>query len=89
MANLIGFFSPGVTWRDMQHVITWTAEYSSLKDNPGWMQNGAGYWINSAFGFGLLNADEMVKTVNPITWRTVPEKSICSVVTSLSTNLPV
>ncbi|XP_053406328.1 neuroendocrine convertase 1-like [Mercenaria mercenaria] len=81
--------NPNITWRDMQHIVTWTAEYSSLKDNEGWKQNGAGFWINSAFGFGLLNAAEMVALANPLTWKTVPEKSICSVVTSYSSNLPI
>jgi hypothetical protein len=72
----------------MQHIVVWTAEYSSLKDNQGWKKNAAGLWVNSAFGFGLLNAVEMIKLANPGTWKTVPEKSICSVVTSLNSNLP-
>lgn len=74
--------NPELTWRDMQHIVTWTAEYSSLKDNNGWKQNGAGLWVNSAFGFGLMNAAAMVELANPATWRRVPEKSNCSVVTS-------
>lgn len=73
----------------MQHIVTWTAEYSSLKDNDGWMMNGAGFWINSAFGFGLLNADKMVEVANPRTWKRVPEKTICEVVTSADSNLPM
>ncbi|XP_052279881.1 neuroendocrine convertase 1-like isoform X2 [Dreissena polymorpha] len=79
--------NPELTWRDMQHIIAWTAEYSSLKDNLGWMKNGAGYFVNSAFGFGLLNADAMVTLADPGTWRTVPEKYIC-VTNSISSNLP-
>jgi len=82
-------FSPDVTWRDMQHLITWTSEYSSLKDNNGWMQNGAGFWINSAFGFGLLNADKLVETANPNTWRTVPQKYICTIIPTDETPFPV
>lgn len=81
--------NPDLTWRDMQHLVTWTAEYSSLKDNEGWMQNGAGFWVNSAFGFGLLNAAKMVEEANSLVWKRVPEKSICSVVTSYSSNLPI
>ncbi|WAR00449.1 NEC1-like protein, partial [Mya arenaria] len=77
-----------VTWRDMQHIVTWTAEYSSLKDNDGWMQNGAGFMVNPNFGFGLLNANAMVELADPRTWRRVPEKMIC-VVTSINSNLPV
>lgn len=79
--------NPNLTWRDMQHLIVWTAEYSSLKDNEGWKKNGAGFWINSAFGFGLLNAAKMVEAAR--TWVQVPEKFICDVVTSYSSNLPM
>lgn len=70
----------------MQHLIIWTAEYSSLKDNEGWKQNAAGFWVNPAFGFGLLNAAEMVKYAR--TWVQVPEKSVCDIVTSYNSNLP-
>ncbi|KAL4234105.1 Neuroendocrine convertase 1 [Mactra antiquata] len=81
--------NPEITWRDMQHIVTWTAEFSSLKDNQGWMRNGAGFWVNAAFGFGLLNADKMVEVADPRTWKRVPEKSICKVVTSNDSNLPI
>nr|XP_011450807.2 neuroendocrine convertase 1-like isoform X1 [Crassostrea gigas] len=69
--------NPNLTWRDMQHIITWTAEYSSLKDNPGWRKNGAGFWVNNAFGYGILNAKSMVEVSQ--NWVTVPEKYICVV----------
>ena len=55
----------------------------------GWMQNGAGFWINSAFGFGLMNAAKMVEVANPVTWRSVPDKSICKVVTSSNSRMPM
>lgn len=66
----------------MQHLITWTAEYSALKDNAGWRKNGAGFWVNNAFGFGLLNAKAMVEVSQG--WVTVPEKVICEVGTQTS-----
>ena len=53
------------------------------------MQNGAGFWINSAFGFGLMNAAKMVEVANPVTWRSVPDKSICKVVTSSNSRMPM
>lgn len=34
------FFSPNLTWRDVQHLIVWTSEYAPLSDNPGWQING-------------------------------------------------
>lgn len=77
MNDKMNCFSPNLTWRDMQHIITWTAEYSSLKDNPGWRKNGAGFWVNNAFGYGILNAKSMVEVSQ--NWVTVPEKYICVV----------
>lgn len=89
IAALVLEVNPNLTWRDMQHIVTWTAEYSSLKDNQGWMQNGAGFWVNSAFGFGLMNAARMVEVANPRTWRAVPEKFICKVITSSNSRMPI
>lgn len=74
---VVCLFSPNLTWRDMQHLITWTAEYSSLKNNAGWRKNGAGFWVNNAFGFGILNAKSMVEVSQ--NWVTVPEKYQCVV----------
>lgn len=36
------FFSPNLTWRDVQHLIVWTSEFSPLSHNPGWQING---WV--------------------------------------------
>lgn len=80
--------SPEVTWRDVQHLTAWTSEYSALKHNSGWRQNGAGYWINSAFGFGLLNAARMINEADPKHWKHVPEKYICYVESEDLSNLP-
>jgi hypothetical protein len=41
--------SPKLTWRDMQHLIAWTAEYVPLADNPGWATNGAGLKVSLDF----------------------------------------
>jgi hypothetical protein len=60
-------------------VTAWTSEYSALKHNAGWRRNGAGYWVNSAFGFGLLNAARMINEADPNHWKHVPEKYICYV----------
>lgn len=80
--------SPNLTWRDVQHLVAWTSEYSPLKDNQGWTQNGAGYWINSAFGFGLMNAARLINAADPAHWQHVPEKFICYVQSDISSNLP-
>lgn len=61
----------------MQHLITWTSQYTSLAQNPGWKTNGAGFKVNSKFGFGLLDAQALVNAA--LKWKTVPEKRICEV----------
>ncbi|XP_059607513.1 neuroendocrine convertase 1-like [Phlebotomus argentipes] len=66
--------NPNITWRDVQHIIVNTAEYVPLQINMGWFMNGAGFLYNIRFGFGLMNADEFVKTAAQ--WQSVPEKSI-------------
>ena len=70
--------SPNLTWRDMQHLVAWTSQYNPLSGNPGWKTNGAGFKVNSRFGFGLLDATALVK--NAIEWKNVPVKRICEVV---------
>ena len=80
--------NPDLTWRDVQHVTAWTSEYSALKHNAGWRRNGAGYWVNSAFGFGLLNAARMINEADPNHWKHVPEKYICYVQSEDLSNLP-
>jgi len=81
--------NPNLTWRDMQHLVTWTSEYAPLSEtvetNEGndvsgrWKKNGAGFMVSSRFGFGLLNAAELVKAA--IGFQTVPEKTVCVVKT--------
>ena len=72
----------------MQHLVAWTSEYAPLSHNPGWQKNGAGYWVNTRFGFGLLNAASLVDAADATTFKTVPEKSICSVDSGNHSGLP-
>lgn len=77
---IINFFSPNLTWRDVQHLIVWTSELAPLRHNPGWQQNSAGLWFNERFGFGLMNAYRMVKAASM--WKSVPERRTCEVFVS-------
>lgn len=71
------FASPELTWRDVQHLVAWTAEYAPLQSSPGWKVNGAGFWVNRRFGFGLLNAAALVNAADARVYKTVPDKNIC------------
>ncbi|EFN62718.1 Neuroendocrine convertase 1 [Camponotus floridanus] len=66
-----------LTWRDVQHLMAWSSEYSPLSQNPGWFKNAAGFLFNPAFGFGLMNGEALVMA--SYNWETVPEKTICVV----------
>lgn len=61
----------------MQHLVAASSEYAPLADNPGWRRNAAGFWVNTRFGFGLLNADLLVRLAEE--WPTVAAKSVCAV----------
>ena len=71
----ISFKSSNLTWRDMQHLIAWTSQFSILSNGTGWKTNGAGFKVNSRFGFGLLDARELVTEAK--NWKTVPKKTVC------------
>jgi len=66
-------------WRDLKHLVAWTSEYVPLINNPGWKQNGAGFYVNERFGFGLLNAAALVDAANRSLFKTVPEELVCLV----------
>lgn len=70
--------NPNLNWRDMQHLVAWTSQYTPLSQNLGWKTNGAGFKVNSRFGFGLLDASALIKAA--VNWTTVPVKRICEVV---------
>lgn len=50
-----------------------------MKNSDGWRQNAVGLLFNDKFGFGMLNALELVKKAK--TWRTVPQMHSCTVFT--------
>ena len=62
---------PELTWRDVQHIIVRTARRANLRAED-WRQNGAGYNLSHAFGFGLMDAGAMVRLAT--TWQTVPDQ---------------
>ncbi|XP_045115111.1 neuroendocrine convertase 1-like isoform X2 [Portunus trituberculatus] len=69
--------NPNMTWRDVQHAVVWTSEWWPLANNYGWRTNKRGLKINPRFGFGLLNAEGMVRLARD--WKNVPEQKICTV----------
>ena len=68
------FFSPRLTWRDVQHVIVESSQVTSPLDE-GWKTNGAGKRYNHKFGFGRLDVSKMVNKA--LTWKNMEKQRIC------------
>ncbi|KAK0426882.1 hypothetical protein QR680_009947 [Steinernema hermaphroditum] len=71
--------NPNLTWRDVQHIAVWTSAPEPLvANNDGWHMNGAGFYVNSKFGFGMMNALAFVSAAEK--WATVPQQRVCTTV---------
>uniref|UniRef100_A0A3B4X2F5 SPC3 n=1 Tax=Seriola lalandi dorsalis TaxID=1841481 RepID=A0A3B4X2F5_SERLL len=66
--------NPLLTWRDVQHIIVRTSKSHHLIA-PDWHINGAGYKVSHLYGFGLLDAESMVKEAER--WKQVPSQHEC------------
>uniref|UniRef100_A0AAY4DKJ2 P/Homo B domain-containing protein n=1 Tax=Denticeps clupeoides TaxID=299321 RepID=A0AAY4DKJ2_9TELE len=61
--------NPLLTWRDVQHIIVKTSRPGHLSA-PDWQTNGAGHDVSHLYGFGLMDAEAMVKEAEK--WTQVP-----------------
>lgn len=68
---------PLLTWRDVQHVIIQTSRPENLKA-PDWKTNGVGRNVSHNYGYGLMDAEGMVKLAKK--WINVPSQQHCEVV---------
>ncbi|TDH15115.1 hypothetical protein EPR50_G00028370 [Perca flavescens] len=59
---------PCLSWRDVQHIITFTA--TKCDSSAEWSVNGAGFHHSHKHGFGLLNAWRLVNAAK--VWESVP-----------------
>uniref|UniRef100_A0AAR2KQ17 P/Homo B domain-containing protein n=1 Tax=Pygocentrus nattereri TaxID=42514 RepID=A0AAR2KQ17_PYGNA len=66
--------NPLLTWRDVQHIIVKTSRAGHL-NAPDWKTNAAGYNVSHLYGFGLMDAEAMVKEAER--WKPVPPQHIC------------
>jgi proprotein convertase subtilisin/kexin type 2 len=68
-----------LTWRDIQHLTVLTAKRNQLFDPSKqhlWHINGAGLEFNHLFGFGVLDAGDMVRHAKE--WKALPTRYHCS-----------
>ncbi|KAK3580093.1 hypothetical protein CHS0354_001227, partial [Potamilus streckersoni] len=68
--------NPNLTWRDVQHLIVKTAKYQNLTEDTeyGFTLNGAGNYVGQMLGYGLMDAEAMVRYAK--NWTTVPQQEI-------------
>ncbi|CAN9511084.1 unnamed protein product [Ophioblennius macclurei] len=59
---------PCLSWRDVQHIIAFTA--TQCDSSADWRVNGAGFHHSHQHGFGLLNAWRLVNAAK--VWESVP-----------------
>ncbi|XP_061781531.1 proprotein convertase subtilisin/kexin type 7 [Nerophis lumbriciformis] len=59
---------PCLSWRDIQHIIAFTA--TKCDNSSDWRVNGAGFYHSHQHGFGLLNAWKLVNAAK--IWESVP-----------------
>ncbi|XP_032289718.1 furin-like protease 1, isoforms 1/1-X/2 isoform X1 [Drosophila virilis] len=76
IAALVLQSNQNLTWRDLQHIVVRTAKPANLKDSS-WSRNGVGRRVSHSFGYGLMDAAEMVRVAR--NWKTVPEQQRCEI----------
>ncbi|KAH8335407.1 hypothetical protein KR074_000811 [Drosophila pseudoananassae] len=76
IAALVLQSNQNLTWRDLQHIVVRTAKPANLKD-PSWSRNGVGRRVSHSFGYGLMDAAEMVRVAR--SWKMVPEQQRCEI----------
>ncbi|KAH9500127.1 Uracil phosphoribosyltransferase, synthesizes UMP from uracil, partial [Bulinus truncatus] len=64
-----------LTWRDVQYITLMCARPGPIRDGE-WVTNGVGRKVSLRYGYGLMDAYEMVKLA--LLWTTVPEKHECT-----------
>ncbi|ETN83904.1 hypothetical protein NECAME_01697 [Necator americanus] len=70
--------NPLLSQRDVQHLVVYTSESEQLaRESPiHWITNGAGHRFSRYFGFGVLNANKLIKAAAK--WKRVEPLSSCA-----------
>lgn len=67
--------NPALTWRDLQYLVVLTSNPDPLQKENGWMYNGVRRKVSHKFGYGLMDAGQMVNLAEK--WTAVPSQHIC------------
>lgn len=77
--------NPGLSWRDVQHILVETAHRNDPED-AGWQVNGAGYAVSHKYGFGRINALAAVEAAKG--WSTVEPETFVEAASSPHVPIP-
>lgn len=78
--------NPALGWRDVRAILAETARRNDDSD-AGWTRNGAGYWINHKYGFGVVDTSAAVSAAQG--WTNLPvQVSFESAVKTVATVIP-
>lgn len=74
-----------MTWRDVQHIIVYSARPAPGIRGVGekhlkggeWVKNKAGLYVSKFYGFGLMDASRMVSLAK--NWTKVPPQDKCEI----------
>lgn len=79
---------PDLSWRDLKYLVATTANKVDEHDSA-WVKNKAGYWHSNNYGFGLIDANEMIHTCQNGYFKPLaPIQSVQSEKLSLNTLIP-
>lgn len=78
---------PDLTWRDVKHLL---AKHGKQVDttNEGWVENGAGLWYSSDYGYGLVNPKEMIAECSSDTYTNLGTLQTAEVTETVNAALP-
>lgn len=79
--------NPHLTWRDMQYIVLMTSRYEPLKHESGWISNGVGRFVSHKFGYGLMDAEKMVKLASK--WQPLPAQKVCETTQQIGKELTI
>jgi subtilisin-like proprotein convertase family protein len=77
--------NPELSYRDVQYILATTAKMND-EGNGEWTTNGADYYINQNYGFGLVDAEAAVLMAK--TFTSLGEEKVTSLFTA-SPNVPI
>ena len=69
---------PFLAWRDIRWLIANTGEKVD-ENSTGWIKNSVGLWHSNDYGFGKINAVEMVKKCTSLEYRVLPKQKIVNI----------